>query len=84
MSNLKMLKILNPIMAIAFLCAALAIIISKLNLAIIPGDLIYELHETAGAIFILLAMCHIILNWNWIKLNILGIKSKSKATKKKK
>lgn len=80
MSNLKLLKALNPIMAVAFLCAALAIIILKLNLGFLPGEVIYKVHITAGGLFILLATCHIILNWNWIKINIFGVKPQGKST----
>jgi hypothetical protein len=85
MSNLKLLKILNPILVTAFLAAALAIVFLKyIHLAFLPGNVIYTIHILAGKIFIVLAICHIILNWKWIKLNILGIKPKSKAAKSSK
>jgi len=82
MTNLKLLKILNPILVTAFLAAALAIVFLKyIHLAFLPDNVVYEVHEIAGKIFVILAICHIILNWKWIKLNILGIKAKSKANK---
>ena len=85
MSSLKWLKILNPIIAIAFLTAAVAVTLYKYPL--IPSlngiETVYEIHETAGLIFILLGILHIILNWNWIKSQIFGIKPvrKTKPTK---
>ncbi len=71
MSNLKLLKILNPLLAIAFLVTALSILLSRLG---------YDLgnaHPTAGLIFIILSLVHFVLNWNWVKLHIFGLKRKA-------
>jgi hypothetical protein len=84
MSNLKLLKIINPLMAIAFLSAAVGIILLKFP--IIPSlngsGVIYKMHIIGGQLFILLAIIHITLNWNWIKSHIFGIKAKPKSKKK--
>jgi uncharacterized membrane protein YozB (DUF420 family) len=74
--NNKLLKIVNPIMAIAFLTNQIAMLLYK-----IPGKLQYteqmtSLHTWAGLVFLCLAICHIILNWRWIKTQIFGIKKK--------
>jgi hypothetical protein len=84
MSNLKILKIINPIMVLAFLVAAAAIVIKSMHLnpATFDPGVVYNVHVIAGRIFILLAIIHIILNWNWIKLHMLGIKVKAKPKKK--
>jgi len=84
MSSLKLLKILNPIMAIAFIVGAVAVILYKFPLITkLQGDeIIGKIHETAGIIFIMLAILHIILNWNWIKLHFFGIKVKNKKQAK--
>jgi hypothetical protein len=84
MTNLKMLKVLNPIMLLTFLAAALGIILYRFPIiaSLHEGSLAYEIHTIAGQIFILLAFLHIILNWNWIKLHIFGIKAKAKKAKK--
>jgi len=85
MSNLKLLKILNPVMFIVFLIAAKAVMLYKYSpfFNLKGNEAVYEIHETAGKIFILLAIFHIILNWKWIKLNVFGIKPKTTNKKKK-
>ncbi len=82
--NLKLLKILNPLLFIAFLTALSAVIIYKYALIPILHEsyTVYLIHETAGIIFFLLAILHLILNWNWVKSQIFGIRPKAKARKK--
>jgi hypothetical protein len=84
MTNLKILKIINPVLVIAFLTAATAIIITRFHLipSLIENGTIYKMHIIAGQVLVLLAIVHIILNWNWIKLHIFGIKAKPKSKKK--
>ena len=84
MTNLKLLKILNPILFIVFLTAAIAVILYKYSpiISLQGNETVYEIHELAGKLFIILAIIHIILNWKWIKLNIFGIKPQSKTAKK--
>ena len=84
MSNQKLLKILNPILALTFLAAAIAIALLRTN-AISSSEvnnIVYKFHEIGGQIFILLVILHIILNWNWVKSQIFGIKAKPKTKKK--
>ena len=84
MSNQKLLKILNPIQAVIFLAVATAIVLLKTNAfaSAEVNNTIYKTHIIAGQIFIGLAIIHIILNWNWIKTQIFGIKPKAKTRKK--
>ena len=83
--NNKLLKVLNPLLFIAFIAVVVAVALYKL-----PGELqgteqMGELHELAGIAFFALAFLHIILNWKWIKSQIFGIKPKNnKGSKKKK
>jgi predicted ferric reductase len=83
MSNLKLLKVLNPILAIVFICTAIAIILLKYPVipALQGNETIYIIHEIAGKVFIILAVLHIILNWNWVKSQIFGIKPAKKQGK---
>ncbi len=85
MAAVKLLKILNPIMFITFLTAAAAVTLYKYPVitALHESHVVYKIHEIAGIIFILLSILHIILNWNWIKSQIFGIKPQSKKAKKK-
>jgi hypothetical protein len=84
MSNQKILKVINPIMALVFLTVATCAIIMTLHL--FPQDItwgkILPIHKAAGKAFIFLAVCHIILNWNWIKSQIFGIKAKPQQKSK--
>ena len=84
MANIRLLKILNPIMFITFLTAAAAVILYKYPLitALQESSNVYTIHEIAGKIFILLGILHLILNWNWVKSQIFGIKPAKKTTKK--
>ena len=83
--NNKLLKVLNPLLLIAFIVVGVAVALYK-----IPGELqgteqMGKLHELAGIAFLALAVLHIILNWKWIKTQIFGIKNKSvKKTQQKK
>lgn len=85
MSSVKLLKLLNPVMFLAFLTAAVGVVLLKYP--IIPSlqgsEIIYNVHVIAGQIFIVLGILHLVLNWSWIKSQIFGIKPKSKIKKKK-
>ena len=85
MTNLKFLKVLNPILVIDFLVVIIAVSIYKYPLfpSLQGSEMIYKIHEIAGIIFFLLGILHLILNWNWVKSQIFGIKPKSKARKSK-
>jgi hypothetical protein len=76
--------VLNPLMVIAFITVAVAILLLKYT--IIPSlqgnATVYQIHIIAGKVFILLGILHIILNWNWVKSQIFGIKAKPKFKKK--
>lgn len=73
--NNKKLKILNPIMFIAIFTTFVAMLTYKIS-----GFFNYdaygfkELHEICGFIFVILAIFHIVYNWQWIKSQIFGIK----------
>ncbi|MCD8480366.1 MAG: DUF4405 domain-containing protein [Candidatus Cloacimonetes bacterium] len=63
----------------AFVVTIVAMILYK-----VPGRFQYDadgvgkIHEIAGIVFFILALCHIYLNWQWIKSQIFGIKPKKK------
>lgn len=67
MNKPKMLKIVNPIMTIVFLCLAG----SGLAHDLIPYEIFHAVHGKLGFTFVLLAFTHIYLNWNWIKSQFL-------------
>jgi uncharacterized membrane protein YozB (DUF420 family) len=77
--NNKLLKILNPLLFLALVITIVAMVLYR-----VPGryqydaDTVGKIHEIAGIVFSILALCHIYLNWQWIKSQIFGIKAKKK------
>lgn len=71
--KIKLLKIINPILALLFLIMLATLIMFKLS---VGGSFAYEAHETCGLLFFILGLVHIYLNWNWIKANIFRVKPK--------
>jgi uncharacterized BrkB/YihY/UPF0761 family membrane protein len=76
MMNLKLLKILNPILFIAFLTVAISMLLYRLPGRFNYDEIVGQIHALSGAIFFILAILHIILNFKWIKSQIFGIKAK--------
>jgi len=69
MKKQKILKFLNIFLIFGFLVAALSLIFYKFVPTELQGsELMYETHEIAGIIFIVLGVSHFILNFNWIKM----------------
>jgi hypothetical protein len=68
MKRNKMLKILNPILAIFFLNQAISAIFRDS----FSRQAFGIFHKTAGMILLCLIALHIILNFNWVKANYLS------------
>lgn len=74
----KILKVINPLLFLAFLGTLIAMILYK-----VPGKLQFsefalEMHTYCGVAMFVLAGIHIYLNWGWIRMNILGKKPSRK------
>lgn len=68
MKKQKALKIVNIFLVLAFLVTALSLVFYKMIPSAIQGEeFLYEMHELAGTIFILVGIIHLILNFGWIK-----------------
>jgi len=63
MKRTHALKFLNPILALLFLNQAVTGLLNEQ----IPYETYAMLHGYGAYLFILVAVTHIILNWNWIK-----------------
>jgi hypothetical protein len=61
------LKMVNLLVAIAFLVLAASIAISKTITD--PSPALFETHEFTGYIFFILVIIHFVLNWSWVKAN---------------
>ena len=69
------LRIINILLLIAFLGAAIGVTIYLYGPESLRGtEVIYQIHRISGLVFIFLAVAHIWLNWNWIRINVLSRK----------
>ena len=67
MKKQSMLRILNVLLAVAFLSVSIAVLLYYWG----PFDwrghgVLYILHQVSGISFIVIAILHLILNWNWV------------------
>jgi putative Ca2+/H+ antiporter (TMEM165/GDT1 family) len=61
------LKIVNGCLFLAFLCTVVAVLLYRWGPDALQGtETVYQVHTTAGLIFVVLAIVHVILNFNWI------------------
>lgn len=66
MTKQNLLKIVNSIMALMFI----GLVTTALLDDVIPYDIYVKVHPVFGYIFTGCVICHVILNWAWIKANI--------------
>jgi len=72
MKKIKMLIMLNSLMGISFILLFFSILFYRYIPTSWQGSyFLYQLHTYSGIVFFLIAFFHIILNWSWIKHNIL-------------
>ncbi|MDP3386016.1 MAG: hypothetical protein Q8S24_02185 [Eubacteriales bacterium] len=67
MNKLQTLKTVNTVLAIAFLTLGLTAMLHNY----IPYSIYRRIHPLAGYVFSALVVTHVILNYGWIKKNIL-------------
>jgi len=65
----KIHKIINPILFGSFLLQAITSLYFLFELRVPYMGVIARIHAINGMLMILLAMTHVVLNWNWIKIN---------------
>ncbi|MFA6856497.1 MAG: hypothetical protein WCR31_04740 [Treponema sp.] len=71
MTKAKFLKIVNPLLAVDFLC----LIGTALLDDVIPREIYGVIHPVFGYIFAVGLIVHVFLNWNWIKTTYFKKKS---------
>lgn len=65
---MKLLKIINPLLGLAFLGALVGIILYLFGPEPMLGSMTaYNIHQYGGTAFFILGLLHIILNRKWIK-----------------
>ena len=67
----KILRILNPVIAVDFICLVCTALLND----VIPYEIYGILHPVLGYILTAGIVCHLILNWSWIKSNYFSKKS---------
>lgn len=75
MNRKKLLKVVNIGLGLLFLNMA----ITGLSSDLIPYNTYRIIHAQVGKVFVLFAIAHIALNWNWIKNTLLSKKRKPAA-----
>jgi len=71
MNKAKLLRALNPILLVDFFVVATTGVQLLLDLNFPNPELVYEFHKYSGLLMIVLVIFHLMLNWSWIKTNIL-------------
>lgn len=69
MNKMKLLKIVNPLIAVQFVLQVFSVIALIFLSAVIPAEKAGKMHTVGGFVLIGLIIVHIFLNWNWIKTN---------------
>lgn len=72
MKKQKALKVVNPLLGLAFAAVALTGIFHEA----IPWETYHRLHPAAGFSLVALAVAHVALNWPWISANYFRRKSR--------
>jgi len=67
MNKQKLLKIVNPLLGLFFAIQA----ITGMFHALIPYEFFRPIHAIAGYAMVFVATVHVILNWGWIKTNMM-------------
>ncbi len=65
MTRTSVLKIVNPILEVLLLNQVMTGLLHDM----LPHEAYEVLHEGGGIVFAIVALLHVILNWNWIKAN---------------
>jgi hypothetical protein len=65
MTRTSVLKIVNPILGVLLFNQVMTGLLHDM----LPREAYEVLHEGGGIVFAIVALLHVILNWNWIKAN---------------
>ena len=68
MKRNRLLKVLNPVLAILFVNQ----ILTGMFADALPREGFEILHKGGGFLFALVGIIHVVLNWGWIQMNYFG------------
>lgn len=71
MRKSTMFKIINPILAVLTVTQALSALLADH----LPREVFEWVHEGGGALLLIGIGLHVVLNWNWVRANLLPHKS---------
>ena len=63
----KTLKIVNAVLAFAFLLSAASGITHLITPNLVPDEIFSVVHPSLGVTLVLYGLLHVALNWNWVK-----------------
>jgi hypothetical protein len=96
MSKQSVLKVMNPLLFIAWATQAVTGLLAKgvtiplhisgfSGVLIKPGTMSFEtfglVHPRVGYAVVVLGLIHLMLNWSWVKTAVFGVKPKRPAKK---
>ena len=67
MTRTSVLKIVNPILWVLLLNQVMTALLHDM----LPHEAYEILHEGGGIVLAIVALLHVVLNWNWVKTNFL-------------
>jgi hypothetical protein len=62
MNKQKLLRILNPVLALDFIALGLSALFND----VIPRRIYNQVHPVLGYVFLGLIVLHVFLNWSWV------------------
>ena len=73
------LKFINPILFILLLATFISMMLYKFGPESMRGsEDLGVIHTWAGTLFFIVGIIHLIYNWAWVRMNILGKRKKHK------
>ncbi len=72
MKKNKVLKIINPILAILVLYQ----VITGSMHEVIPKESFEAVHVSGGVALVVFVIIHLLLNWNWVRASFFGSRNK--------
>jgi hypothetical protein len=78
MKKNTVLKVVNPLLGILLINQVLMGLLHDR----LPAEAFEVLHEGAGIVVAIVAVVHVILNWNWFKMNLFRKASKRSASQR--
>jgi len=74
MNRAQLYKTVGLLLLFSFAAQAATAVIMLLKIRVPHMQAVFQVHQYNGLLMVILALMHVILNWGWIKANVLKIK----------